>query len=113
MFSTLHTPSGVYTLADMRNFGRTKVGQEDAEVWDSKGICVRKCHEHHLMNHLHPSPHFLSFPTISYHLLKGWCPYFLARHMMSFANVIVYNYQYMIDPKVSQMVGHRERREGG
>ena len=24
---------------------------------------------------------------------QGWCPYFLARHMMSFANVIVYNYQ--------------------
>lgn len=33
---------------------------------------------------------------------KGWCPYFLARHMMAFANVVVYNYQYMIDPKVSQ-----------
>eukprot|EP00955_Chlamydomonas_euryale_P080483 363429-Chlamydomonas_euryale.AAC.1 len=31
---------------------------------------------------------------------QGWCPYFLARHMMSFTNVIVYNYQYMIDPKV-------------
>jgi DNA excision repair protein ERCC-2 len=34
---------------------------------------------------------------------KGWCPYFLARHMMKFANVVVYNYQYMIDPKVSQV----------
>ena len=31
---------------------------------------------------------------------KHWCPYFLARHMMAFANVIVYNYQYMLDPKV-------------
>jgi DNA excision repair protein ERCC-2 len=36
---------------------------------------------------------------------QGWCPYFLARHMMSFANVVVYNYQYMIDPKVSQVRG--------
>lgn len=35
---------------------------------------------------------------------QKWCPYFLARHMMAFANVIVYSYQYMIDPKVSQMV---------
>jgi DNA excision repair protein ERCC-2 len=35
---------------------------------------------------------------------KGWCPYFLARHMMAFANVVVYSYQYMLDPKVSQMV---------
>lgn len=51
-------PTGVYTLADLRHFGRK----------------------------------------------AGWCPYFLARHMMSFANVVVYNYQYMIDPKVSQMV---------
>ncbi|KAF6250426.1 DNA repair helicase [Scenedesmus sp. NREL 46B-D3] len=50
-------PAGVYTLHDLRVFGRK----------------------------------------------QGWCPYFLARHMMSFANVVVYNYQYMIDPKVSQV----------
>jgi hypothetical protein len=50
-------PAGVYTLHDLRAFGRK----------------------------------------------QGWCPYFLARHMMSFANVVVYNYQYMIDPKVSQV----------
>ena len=31
---------------------------------------------------------------------KGWCPYYLARHMLAYANVIVYNYQYMLDPKV-------------
>ena len=31
---------------------------------------------------------------------KGWCPYFLARHMLAFCNVVVYNYQYMLDPKV-------------
>lgn len=33
---------------------------------------------------------------------QGWCPYFLARHMLTFANVVVYNYQYMLDPKVSK-----------
>ncbi|CAM9832366.1 unnamed protein product [Hapterophycus canaliculatus] len=32
---------------------------------------------------------------------KGWCPYFLARHIINHANVLVYNYQYMLDPKVS------------
>lgn len=32
---------------------------------------------------------------------KKWCPYFLARHMITIANVVVYNYQYMLDPKVS------------
>ena len=34
---------------------------------------------------------------------KGWCPYYLARHMLAFANVMVYNYQYMLDPKVSPL----------
>ena len=33
-----------------------------------------------------------------------WCPYYMARHMIQFANVIVYNYAYVIDPKISQMV---------
>lgn len=36
---------------------------------------------------------------------QGWCPYFLARHMLAFANVVVYNYQYMLDPKVSVLGG--------
>lgn len=35
---------------------------------------------------------------------KGWCPYFLARHMINFANVIVYSYQYMLDPKISALI---------
>jgi DNA excision repair protein ERCC-2 len=35
---------------------------------------------------------------------KGWCPYFLARHTISFANVVVYNYQYMLDPKIANLV---------
>lgn len=42
---------------------------------------------------------------------KKWCPYFLARHMLAFANVIVFNYQYMIDPKVSQMVSREMEKE--
>ncbi|KXZ50909.1 hypothetical protein GPECTOR_14g156 [Gonium pectorale] len=58
-------PPGVYTLSDLRDFGRK----------------------------------------------KGWCPYFLARHMMALANVVVYNYQYMIDPKVSQMVSRELEKE--
>lgn len=33
---------------------------------------------------------------------KTWCPYFLARHMITIANVVVYSYQYMIDPKVTE-----------
>lgn len=44
---------------------------------------------------------------------QGWCPYFLARHMMAFSNVVVYSYQYMIDPKVSQMVSRWGARQQG
>eukprot|EP00899_Mesostigma_viride_P004876 jgi/Mesvir1/1438/Mv14431-RA.2 len=42
---------------------------------------------------------------------KGWCPYFLARHMIAYANVIVYNYQYLLDPKVAGMVSKDLERE--
>lgn len=58
-------PPGVYTLHDLRAFGRK----------------------------------------------KGWCPYFLARHMMAFANVIVFSYQYLLDPKVAQVVSRELERE--
>jgi len=40
-----------------------------------------------------------------------WCPYFVTRHVLSFANVVVYNYQYMLDPKVSQMVSKEISRD--
>eukprot|EP00127_Corallochytrium_limacisporum_P002319 Clim_evm107s109 gene=Clim_evmTU107s109 len=33
-----------------------------------------------------------------------WCPYFLARHMMSFSNVIIYSYYYLLDPKIADLV---------
>ena len=58
-------PPGVYTLHDLRQFGRA----------------------------------------------KKWCPYFLARNMISFANVIVYNYQYMLDPKVASLVSSALEKE--
>lgn len=34
----------------------------------------------------------------------GWCPYFLARYLLTKANVIVYNYSYMLDPKVAGLI---------
>ncbi|CAM8994633.1 unnamed protein product [Rhodiola kirilowii] len=42
---------------------------------------------------------------------KGWCPYFLARHMVQFANVIVYSYQYMLDPKVAGIISKEMQKE--
>jgi len=41
----------------------------------------------------------------------GWCPYFMARHAIAHANVVVYNYQYMLDPKVAGMVSRELEAE--
>ncbi|KAJ3417617.1 hypothetical protein HDV05_000074 [Chytridiales sp. JEL 0842] len=35
---------------------------------------------------------------------KKYCPYFLARRMIPFANVIIYSYHYLLDPKVAELV---------
>lgn len=35
---------------------------------------------------------------------RGWCPYYLTRRALNHANILVFNYQYMLDPKVAKMV---------
>lgn len=42
---------------------------------------------------------------------KGWCPYFMARHLLHHASIIVYNYQYMLDPKVANLVSRELEAE--
>lgn len=42
---------------------------------------------------------------------KGWCPYFLARHMVQLANVVVYSYQYLLDPKVAGIISKEMQKE--
>jgi len=42
---------------------------------------------------------------------NGWCPYFATRHVVRFASVVVYNYQYMLDPKVASMVSKELEKE--
>jgi DNA excision repair protein ERCC-2 len=39
------------------------------------------------------------------------CPYFLARHCINFANVIVYNYQYLLNPRISDMVSSQLQKD--
>ena len=41
----------------------------------------------------------------------GWCPYFVARHAIQHANVVVYNYQYMLDPRVAGLVTRELEKE--
>ena len=61
---------------------------------------------------------------------KGWCPYFLARHAVrkrfkfffpfvkffiffkiSYAQVVVYSYHYLLDPKISDIVSKEMKKE--
>ncbi|XP_049853538.1 general transcription and DNA repair factor IIH helicase subunit XPD [Schistocerca gregaria] len=34
----------------------------------------------------------------------GWCPYFLARYAITHANIVVYSYHYLLDPKIAEVV---------
>ncbi|OXA59642.1 general transcription and DNA repair factor IIH helicase subunit XPD [Folsomia candida] len=35
---------------------------------------------------------------------KGWCPYFVARYAIVHANIVVYSYHYLLDPKIAEIV---------
>eukprot|EP01117_Protostelium_nocturnum_P000994 TRINITY_DN11314_c0_g1_i1.p1 TRINITY_DN11314_c0_g1~~TRINITY_DN11314_c0_g1_i1.p1 ORF type:complete len:754 (-),score=196.47 TRINITY_DN11314_c0_g1_i1:105-2366(-) len=35
---------------------------------------------------------------------QGWCPYFLARHAVNHADIVIFSYSYIIDPKISALV---------
>lgn len=39
------------------------------------------------------------------------CPYFLTRHFLTRANVIVYNYAYLLDPKIANLVSSELQRD--
>jgi len=41
----------------------------------------------------------------------GVCPYFLARKLLSEANVIIYSYYYLLDPKVAELVSRELPRD--
>ena len=35
---------------------------------------------------------------------QGYCPYFVARRAISYSNIIVYSYYYLLDPKIAELV---------
>jgi DNA excision repair protein ERCC-2 len=41
----------------------------------------------------------------------GRCPYYTARRCLPFANVVVYNYQYLLDPKIAGLISKDIARE--
>ncbi|KAL3094502.1 hypothetical protein niasHT_026268 [Heterodera trifolii] len=54
----------------------------------------------------------MTLPKGVYNLsdLRGWgkehgmCPYFVARHLVNRADIIVYSYHYLLDPKIAELV---------
>ncbi|RIA85174.1 hypothetical protein C1645_782436 [Glomus cerebriforme] len=42
---------------------------------------------------------------------KDICPYYLARRMIPFANVVIYSYHYLLDPKVAELVSKEMSRD--
>ena len=42
---------------------------------------------------------------------EGVCPYFLARRFLLKSNIIVFNYSYMLDPKIANIVSAELQRD--
>lgn len=42
---------------------------------------------------------------------RNWCPYFLARFAINHANIIVYSYHYLLDPKIADVVSKQMAKE--
>ncbi|CAH1134222.1 unnamed protein product [Ceutorhynchus assimilis] len=42
---------------------------------------------------------------------RNWCPYFLARFAIVHANIIVYSYHYLLDPKIAEVVSKELAKE--
>ena len=40
---------------------------------------------------------------------RGYCPYFLARRLIPLAQVVVFNYAYVLDPKIADLVSKEIR----
>ncbi|CAH0546037.1 unnamed protein product [Brassicogethes aeneus] len=42
---------------------------------------------------------------------RSWCPYFLSRFAINYANIVVYSYHYLLDPKIADVVSKELARE--
>lgn len=42
---------------------------------------------------------------------RNWCPYFVARHAINQAQIVVYSYHYLLDPKIAEVVSKQLARE--
>uniref|UniRef100_A0A7S2WST0 DNA 5'-3' helicase n=1 Tax=Mucochytrium quahogii TaxID=96639 RepID=A0A7S2WST0_9STRA len=101
-------------LAVGNNSGEGKTAEQipDIEDFDARGLCsfyenyVNQGSDIPLANGIYTIDKMKEVGKE-----KKWCPYFTTRHVLSFATVVVYNYQYMLDPKVSNMVSKEISRD--
>lgn len=68
-------------------------------------------HEREGVNSIMPPGVYTLDDLMQFGRQRKWCPYYTARHCLSFANVIVYNYQYLLDPKIAGLISKNLARE--
>ena len=79
--------------------------KEKKERGDDVDICIYHDNLDLLEPHnLLPPGVFTLDGLIRYGEQHKQCPYFSARRMMSFCNVIIYSYHYLLDPKIAERV---------
>ena len=78
---------------------KIKAGEPDVET------CIYHDNLDLLESHnLLPSGVYTLDDLLRYGELHKQCPYFTARRMMTFCNVIIYSYHYLLDPKIAERV---------
>ncbi|AOA62429.1 DNA repair protein [Komagataella phaffii CBS 7435] len=91
-------------------------GQLSLQVAKGEADKDQLCSFHEKMNDL-DSHEYIPIGVYSFEeLIKyckgvGICPYFTVRRMMSFCNIIIYSYHYLLDPKIAQRVSKELSKE--
>ncbi|PXF42810.1 DNA repair helicase XPD [Gracilariopsis chorda] len=68
-------------------------------------------HEKEGVNSVMPAGIYTLDDLMQFGRERKWCPYYTARYCLNFANVIVYNYQYLLDPKIAGLISKSLARE--
>ncbi|KAI8370506.1 uncharacterized protein BYT42DRAFT_623362 [Radiomyces spectabilis] len=88
--------------------GKTKQAEGSAEAMDVD-TNIELCNFYETLeaaNSPNPIPNgvYTLEDLMDYGRKMTFCPYYLARRAIAFANVVIYSYHYMLDPKVAELV---------
>ena len=103
--STVSIPRGVYSLDDLKEYGR-------ASGWCPYFLTRSTSNQIHIdyhnsiiyLSHTIWSYMIYFFNYFSFLFFLYCCNMTYNRHMIHHANILVYNYQYILDPKISSLV---------